>query len=103
TGAEKADAGDDIGDDAHRAIGAGYAVGEIDKGRRANADQHVGAQTGAALAVLPFGADQRAQHEGDEQADERIEEIVELERMDELHGEASIESQEYCAQYRSRT
>ena len=66
------------------------AVGKIDEGRSPDADQHIGAQAGAALAILPLGADQGAQHEGDEQADQRIEEIVELESMDELHLTTSV-------------
>ncbi len=83
--AEKADARHDIGNHAHAAVGAGQMIGEIDEGGGAHRHQHIGAQPGAALPVLPLGADQRAEHEGREQADQRVEKIEELEGVQELH------------------
>jgi len=92
TAAEKADARHHIGDHAHAAVGAGQMIGEIDEGRCAHRDQHIGAQAGAALPVLPLGADQGAEHEGREQADQCVKEIIELERMQESHERASTSS-----------
>ena len=48
-------------------------------------DQHMGAQTAAALAVLALGTDQGAEHKGREQADQRIEEIAESEGVKKRH------------------
>src|SRR6202012_114478 len=85
------------GDHADAAVGAGQMIGEIDESCCTYRHQHVGAQPGAALPILPLGTDQRAQHEGREQADQRVEKIIELEGMDEFHGaliriEASADS-----------
>ena len=60
-------------------------IGEIDEGGGADRHQNVGPQARAALPVLAFGADQRAQHKRDEQADQGVEEIVKLKGLDELH------------------
>ena len=84
-GAEETDAGDDIGDHPHRAFGAGQMHREIDEGGRADRDQYIGAQTGGALPVLPLGADQRAEHERREQADQRVDEIGDLECREKPH------------------
>ena len=59
--------------------------GEIDKRGGAHRHQHIGAQPRGALAVLPFGADQRAEHERRGQADQRVDEIGGLECCEELH------------------
>ena len=88
-GAEKADAGYDVGDDLR---GAGVAVemhSDIDEGRRADGDQHVRAQTAAALPVLPLGTNQTAKDEGSEQVDERVEEVIESEGIEEGHDRPS--------------
>src|SRR3954465_2302379 len=76
----------DVGDHPHRAVGAGQVHGEIDEGGGADRDQHVGTQARGALPVLPLGADQRAQHEGREQADQRVREVSDLEGRQKPHG-----------------
>jgi hypothetical protein len=45
----------------------------------------VGSQAATALPVSPLGADHRPRHEGGEKTDKRIEEIVELKRIQECH------------------
>ena len=71
---------------AHSSVSAGQSIGEIDKGGSSNRNQHVGAKAGAALAILPLRPDQRAEHEGNREADQRVEKIKELKCLDELHG-----------------
>jgi hypothetical protein len=75
---EKTDAGDDIGDHPHAAVRAGQVVGEIDESGGADRDENIGAQARAALPVLAFGANQRAEHERSKQANEGVEEVEEL-------------------------
>jgi hypothetical protein len=84
-GAEETDAGNHIRDDLR---GAGVTVqmhADVDEGGGAHGHQHMRAQAAAALAVLPFGADQRAEDKGGEQADQRVEEIRDREGMKEGH------------------
>jgi hypothetical protein len=61
-------------------------IAEIDEGRSSNRDQHVGAKTRAALPVLPLDPDQGSEHERDREADQCVQEIMELKSLDELHG-----------------
>jgi hypothetical protein len=61
-------------------------IGKIDKGGRADRDEDVGAQARAALPVLALGPYQGAEHERDQQADQRVEKIIKLKGLDELHG-----------------
>ena len=82
---EEADAGDDIGDHPHAAVSAGKMHGEVDKSGSPDRNQHIGAQAGGALAILPLGADQRAQYEGHSEADQRVEEIGGLKSGQKLH------------------
>ncbi|KAG0922985.1 hypothetical protein G6F32_014438 [Rhizopus arrhizus] len=84
--AEEADAGDHVGDHPHRLGTAGDAHAQVDEGSGAHRDQHVGAQAGGALPVLAFGADQRAKHEGGQQADHGVGEGAGLEGFNEAHG-----------------
>jgi hypothetical protein len=65
----KADARDDIGGDLHRADIGVQTRADRNKGRRADRDEHIGAQTGAALPILAFGADHRAEKKGDAEGD----------------------------------
>ena len=58
---------------------------DVDKGRGADRDQHMGAQTAAALTILALGPDQSAEHEGREQADQRIKKIADREGMKKRH------------------
>jgi len=60
--------------------------GEVDKGRRANGDQHIGAQARVALPVLPLRTDQCAEDKRRSQADQRVDEIVNLEGGQKPHG-----------------
>ena len=78
-GAEEADPRDHIGDHMHRAFGSLQGHRKIDKGRRTDGNQHIGSQARGPLPVLPLRADQGAQHKGRGQADQRVEEIDDLE------------------------
>jgi hypothetical protein len=60
--------------------------GEVDKGRRANGDQHIGTQARGALPVLPLRTDQCAEYKRRGQADQRVEKIVNLEGGQKPHG-----------------
>jgi hypothetical protein len=88
TAAEEADPGHHVGDHPHGFSVAGDAHAQIHEGRCADRDQHIGAQPGGALAVLPFCADQRAEHERGDQADHGVQEGVQLEGLDEAHSES---------------
>jgi hypothetical protein len=46
----------------------------------------MGAQAAAALPILPLRADQRAEHKGGEQEDERVEKVRKCERANESNG-----------------
>jgi hypothetical protein len=85
-GAEEADPRHDVGNHAHRTISTGQVHGEVDEGRRANGDQHVGAQARGALPILPLRTDQGAEHKRRGQADQRVDEIVNLEGGQKPHG-----------------
>ena len=85
-GTEKAYSRDHIGNHANAALGSVEAVCKIDKRGSADRDQHIGSQTGAVLAILPFGTDQRSQHEGGQQTDQRVEKVIELKSLNETHG-----------------
>ena len=63
-------------------------VGEIDKGSSPDRNQHIGAQSGTSLPVLPFSTNQRPQHEGGEQADQRVQEVEELKSLQKSHEKA---------------
>ena len=73
--------------DVFEAVRSGKLHGQIDKGRCADRNQHVGSQPRRAQAILPFGPDQRAEHKRRRQADERIEEIVGLECRQKAHND----------------
>ena len=62
-GAEKADAGDDVGDDARRAVGAEQAKTEVRERGRSERDEHVGPQARRPLPPLALEPDERAEHE----------------------------------------
>ena len=84
-GAEEADAGDHVGDHMHAAGDAVEAHAEVDEGGGAHRHQHVGPQPARPLPVLPFGADQRAQHERAEHAEQGIEELNQREGFERGH------------------
>jgi hypothetical protein len=63
---------------------------EIDERRCPDGDKDVGSQTRATLAILPLGADQGSEHEGRQQADQRVEEIIKLEGLDEAHYDGDL-------------
>jgi hypothetical protein len=52
---------------------------------RADGDEDIGSQTGASLAILPFGPDQRSKDKGGHETDQRVEKVVKLKRLDEPH------------------
>src|SRR5271170_2212129 len=84
-GAEEADAGNDVGRDLRRAGIAIEVHAKRDERGGADGDQHIGAQSGAALPPLPLRADQRSQHERDDDANAEIEQMAEVEVGDERH------------------
>src|SRR5580658_5069388 len=51
----------------------------------AHGNQHVRSQTAAALPVLTLRADKSSEHESAKKADQRIEKIAEVERVQECH------------------
>jgi hypothetical protein len=63
-------------------------VGEVNEGGGPDRDEDIGPQPRAALPVLALGADQRAKQERNQQADERIDEIEQLECVQESHRNA---------------
>jgi len=77
-GAQEADARHDIADHAHRAIARAHAQAQVDKGGRADADQHNGAQSGGALPPLALEADQPAQDKGGQKCRRGVAEQVEV-------------------------
>ena len=72
TGAEKADAGDNVGDNLGRAGIAIEMHADVDEGSCAHGDQHMRAQAAAALAVLALSPNQPPEHEGRDQAHQRV-------------------------------
>ena len=70
--AQEAHARHHVGNHARAAIGAADAKGHVDEDGRAHRHQRVGAQARGTLAELALEADDGAQHEGAEQADQRI-------------------------------
>jgi hypothetical protein len=78
-GTEEADARHHVGDDLGSAGIAIEVLADVHKSGSAHRHQHMGAQAAAALAVLALGPDQGAEHERRGQADQRVEEVVELE------------------------
>jgi hypothetical protein len=82
--AEKANARDDIGHHLRRG-GAGDAHAEIDERRRSHSHEHIRAQAGGTLSILPLRADQRAKHEGRREAESRVEKREKVEGLDEAH------------------
>ena len=84
-GAEEADAGHDVGRYLRRAGISIQVHAERDERGGADGDQHIGAQAGAALSPLPLRADQRRQHECDDDAEGQIEEMAEVEIGDYRH------------------
>ena len=61
------------------------ALGQVDEQGRPHGDQHVGAKAGGALAVLALQADQAAQHEGEQQAGQGVEQGEKIELLPHSH------------------
>src|SRR5216684_2110810 len=79
------DAGDHVGDHLDCAGVAAEPHAKVDEGRCPYRDQHVGAQSRGALAVLPFRTDQHPEQERRYQAGRRIEEFQRIEGLNCRH------------------
>ena len=55
------------------------------KRRRSDRDEDIGSQTGASLAILPFGSDHGSEHECSQQTDQGVQKVVELKGLNEAH------------------
>ena len=62
------------------------ALGQVDEQGRSHGDQHVGAKAGGALAVLALEADQAAEHEGEQQAGQGVEQGKQIKLLPHSHG-----------------
>ncbi len=89
-GAEKADAGDDIGHHMDHVVVAAVQVidtlGQTDEQGGPHGDQHVGAKTRGTLAVLALQPDQTAEHKGEQQAGQGVEQGEHVNLLPHLHG-----------------
>jgi hypothetical protein len=59
----------------HPTRGAVETEAQVDERCSADCDQHVGAQPRTSIAILPFGADQRAEHERQAERDDGVHEL----------------------------
>lgn len=62
------------------------ALGQVDEEGRPHGDQHVGAKAGGALAILALEADQAAEHEGEQQAGQGVEQGKQIKLLPHSHG-----------------
>ncbi|VXA82499.1 hypothetical protein AERO8C_140039 [Aeromonas veronii] len=89
-GAEKADAGDDIGHHMDHVVVAAVqvidALGQTDEQGGPYCDQHVGAKARGTLAVLALQPDQTAKHKGEQQAGQGVEQGDHVDLLPHLHG-----------------
>jgi len=83
TGAEKSDSRAHSGNHANASLGSGEVIGEIDKRRGSDRDKNVGSQPGTSLPVLPLSPDHGSKHECGQKADEHVQEVIQLKRLDE--------------------
>jgi hypothetical protein len=64
---------------------------KIDKRRRSDGNEHIGSQSSASLAILPFSPNPGSKHKCGQQADQRVQKVVELKSLKKTHGFISIE------------